>query len=247
MSRLPTCLAAAAALLGLASSAPLSSTNSSSTTANIHWLGSTPKHNYGTTFGLPWARGAHNPDDTVFSIDGDVPLQSWPTAYWPDGSIKWTAHAISGSDAILEEYTVTASGSGLGGNSTTKRRSKRTTSLDVQDSDDQVVINTGKISAIFPKEGNVIVKELKTSSGKIVGRDGKLVLNTQSAVSADVEDRSSSPIDYFNFQSGIDNVTVSEDNDVRALVTVRGSHQVSGEGDHADWLPFILQIGRAHV
>jgi hypothetical protein len=27
--------------------------------------------------------------------EGSAPLQSWPLAYWPDGSIKWTGHALA--------------------------------------------------------------------------------------------------------------------------------------------------------
>ncbi|HNC24023.1 MAG TPA: Tat pathway signal sequence domain protein, partial [Opitutaceae bacterium] len=60
----------------------------------VHWLeGGIPAVRPGTTWGMPWPRGKHA-KDTSFSLHGPdgaiVPVQSWPLAYWPDGSLKWT-------------------------------------------------------------------------------------------------------------------------------------------------------------
>ena len=57
-------------------------------------LGAAP----GSTVGVPWPKGAYQPDQTFALTDADgkaVPVQSWPIAYWPDGSLKWSAHAVS--------------------------------------------------------------------------------------------------------------------------------------------------------
>src|SRR5690606_14982220 len=63
-----------------------------------HWLtGSAPGAKTGATFGLPWPQGALQASETLALRDAagkSVPLQTWHTAFWPDGSIKWTAHAI---------------------------------------------------------------------------------------------------------------------------------------------------------
>jgi len=43
----------------------------------------------GVSFGVPWSNGAVKPDAT-FSLSSEgkqLPLQSWPLAYWPDGSL----------------------------------------------------------------------------------------------------------------------------------------------------------------
>ena len=61
--------------------------------APIRWIdGAAPELHYGQTFGVAWARGtlAKGQALTVRGSNGEVPSQSWPTAYWPDGSIKWT-------------------------------------------------------------------------------------------------------------------------------------------------------------
>ncbi len=64
-----------------------------------HWLDDrAPDVATGVTWGMPWPRSKHSPR-TSFSLrdrDGQrVPLQTWPLAYWPDGSLKWTAHALA--------------------------------------------------------------------------------------------------------------------------------------------------------
>ncbi|MFI6479371.1 Tat pathway signal sequence domain protein [Nonomuraea sp. NPDC050663] len=70
----------------------------------LHWLDGS--RGQGTSWGVPWPRGAHHPG-TPFSL-GEVPLQSWVTATWPDGSIKWSGHAIGPQDRPAETYTLAA-------------------------------------------------------------------------------------------------------------------------------------------
>ena len=52
----------------------------------------------GVTWGTPWPRGKQR-ETKNFALRGAdeklQPLQSWPLAYWPDGSLKWTAHALA--------------------------------------------------------------------------------------------------------------------------------------------------------
>lgn len=51
-----------------------------------------------TTWGCIWKRGACH-TDTIYQLTGEtgqsVPMQSRVTAYWPDGSVKWTAHTAN--------------------------------------------------------------------------------------------------------------------------------------------------------
>lgn len=62
----------------------------------LHWLEGAPALDLGQTLGVAWPRGAL-PHSTGFAVnagDTPTPAQSWVTATWPDGSIKWTAHAL---------------------------------------------------------------------------------------------------------------------------------------------------------
>src|SRR5262245_40429358 len=49
----------------------------------------------GVSFGVPWPQGSIK-RDAKFSLTSDgkqLPLQTWPLAYWPDGSLKWSGFA----------------------------------------------------------------------------------------------------------------------------------------------------------
>ncbi|KAI1207037.1 uncharacterized protein F4807DRAFT_211921 [Annulohypoxylon truncatum] len=237
------------ALLGLSNAASAqnypNSSSSASDTVAVSWIGDTPKINSGTTFGLPWPRGKYQANSTTFAAhEGDsndqVPLQSWVLASWPDGSIKWSAHAVGASETVYDEYKVTASTTG---GSNAKRSSNSSSSgLTVSESDSQATVDTGKISATFPRSGSILVGEIKTSSGKVVGQNGRLILRSQSGVEDDDDDGNSTSINKFQFESNVDNSTIEyDDSSIRALVTVRGTHKVTS-GAHDDLLPFILRF-----
>ncbi|PSN72488.1 hypothetical protein BS50DRAFT_252995 [Corynespora cassiicola Philippines] len=228
----------------LALSGPVASQNASNA-VSVKWLDGTPDYTTGLTFGLPWARGQHLADATSFAASSaandPVDLESWVTAYWPDGSIKWTGHAIGGSETVYDEYKITATGPG---NGTFSRLRKRATALQVSDSTDEIVVDTGKIVAKFPKSGDALVSSIETSSGKVIGQNGRLVLRSQTGVADDDENGIPSGFSYLNFVSKIYNTTVSEENSVRTLVTVQGIHSSTSAStaDHADWIPFTVRF-----
>jgi hypothetical protein len=65
----------------------------------VRWLdGRAPAVQQGITWGTPWPRGRLR-DPKHFALRGadgqPRALQSWPLAYWPDGSLKFTAHAMA--------------------------------------------------------------------------------------------------------------------------------------------------------
>ena len=72
----------------------------------------------GISFGVPWSQGSITPD-ARFSLTSDgkqLPLQSWPLAYWPDGSLKWSGFATVvpagvATPCILSPSSSQASGS----------------------------------------------------------------------------------------------------------------------------------------
>ncbi|OTB04785.1 hypothetical protein M426DRAFT_320376 [Hypoxylon sp. CI-4A] len=235
-------------VLGLSFAALAQSTPSSSDledSAAVSWLGDAPALNKGTTFGLPWPRARYQANTTVFTgstVDGDqIPLQSWVTAYWPDGSIKWSAHALAGSDTVSEQYLITPSNVSSGGQF--KYSNSSSSGLTVTDSEDEITIDTGKVNAAFPKSGSIIVSTINTSDGKTVGQNGRLILHSQSGIQDDEADATEASIDKFRFESNIETVTLDydENSPLRALVTVNGTHQAT-TGEHANWLPFILRF-----
>lgn len=237
------------ALLSACASYANAQLGTSSTAVKVKWLEQKPVSIPGTTFGLPWARGQHIANATKFTASSDagdsVQLQSWITAYWPDDSIKWTGHAIPGSKSVPNGYTITASGSGASPSNSTATNSRRQalngTSVQVSESVEDIVVNTGKITASFPKSGNVLISSIKTAGGKTVGSNGRLILRSQSGIA---EEGDATGINFLKFSSKIFNASVSEDTSVRALVTVQGIHGADGGAgtSRRDWLPFTLRF-----
>jgi hypothetical protein len=226
-------------LVGRAFSAPK---NSSSSSVDVKWLEGKPTSNFGTTFGVPWPRGKYVANQVKFtaSADGgnDVALQSWVTSYWADGSIKWTGHAIPGSDTAPDGYKITAVTSS--GHEPVKKPA-----ITVRDSSDAITVNTGKVTASFSKSGNILVSSLTTSGGKTVGKNGKLVLRSQSGIADKEEELAKTAINYYQFESSINETTVDEGSSVRTVVTVRGDHRIisgSSTAAHGPWLPFTVRF-----
>ena len=85
----------------------------------LHWLeGPVPPAANGVTWGVPWPRG-RLAKDTTFALrtaaGAAVPVQSWPLACWPDGSLKWTAHAVGAESGQAEKLLLAAGDAGGAG------------------------------------------------------------------------------------------------------------------------------------
>ncbi|OJD32226.1 uncharacterized protein BKCO1_4000035 [Diplodia corticola] len=187
----------------------------------VRWLEPPPQHQHGTTFGLPWHRGRYRSGDAAFTCttpDGqEIPLQSWVTAYWPDDSIKWTAHAIPAGDAPKDGYIVHATP-----NEERKEPREPQTSLRVQDSPDAITVSTGEITATFPKTGRTLISRIVNAAGRTVSTNGHLVLLTQSGILDD--DLPSTPITYHKLTSTIASTTILHHGPIRTTVKITGHH-----------------------
>ncbi|KAF2864719.1 hypothetical protein BDV95DRAFT_508650 [Massariosphaeria phaeospora] len=237
------------ALAGYAGHAASQNLRSRSGSVTVRWIDGAPGHGSGVTFGLPWARGQHLANATTFTAlagNGDpIEHQSWTTAYWPDGTVKWTAHALAASDTVHDRYNILATSSSDTNSSGSNRHATNTTgSLRIIESSNEVTVDTGKIIASFPKSGHALISSIKTSDGKVIGKNGRLILSSQSGVVGDRDNGHPSDVKFFKFVSKIYNTTVSHEGPVRAIVTVQGIHREAGNTtvSHSDWLPFTVRF-----
>ncbi|MGR3933164.1 exo-rhamnogalacturonan lyase family protein [Streptomyces sp. BRA346] len=179
----------------------------------------------GSTFGVPWPKGAH-PADRTFALttaDGkDVPLQTWATAYWPDGSLKWTAHAA---------------GEGLGDGTayrlTTDEPAAPAKKVTVTEKGGRITVDTGVIKAVIGKDGEKLVRSVTRGSTEIA-RDGRLVLLRQ----GDIDDGDHGRAKWDRFDGEISAAKVEQKGPVRAVVRIDGKHRKGGRG----WLPFSVRL-----
>ncbi|MGW3313339.1 exo-rhamnogalacturonan lyase family protein [Streptomyces sp. NPDC001073] len=181
-------------------------------------LGAAP----GSTVGVPWPMGTYQEGQAFAVTDAAgaaVPVQSWPIAYWPDGSLKWTAHAVSSGSGKL---SLTAGDTAAPGEKVTVDRRGGT-----------IDVSTGVITAKIGKNGSTLIKSVTRGSTEIA-RNGRLVLIRQ----PEIEDEDQGDVKTERFDGTIGEVTVEQDGPVRAVVRVDGKHRKGGRS----WLPFSIRL-----
>jgi hypothetical protein len=193
----------------------------------LRWLEGAPAESPGSTWGVPWGPGRF-PADQQFQVtaaDGaTVPVQTWPLAYWPDGSLKWTGHAI-GPAAVQETFTLQAG-----------EPATPAFAVSVSESRNHIDVRTGVITARINKSGTDLIKHVKRGDRTIV-KGGHLVNITQD----EAPDPETGSVSRDRYTSDIDEVTVEQDGPVRAVIKVTGNHRRTG-GRGKSWLPFTVRL-----
>jgi hypothetical protein len=191
----------------------------------LSWLAKEPPaFPTGVSWGVPWPQGSVARGAT-FSLTAEanaLPLQSWPLAYWPDGSIKWTGFA-----SVLP--------AGFQGQLTLSPGSPASGSLTVKNDGKQVLVDTGALQCAIPLTGADLITSMSIA-GKPIAGVGQLVCVLQSGPSNNPED---SPRRE-RYVSSIAHVTVEQQGPVRAVVKIEGKHR--GTVSHREWLPFTVRL-----
>ncbi|MGW5640957.1 exo-rhamnogalacturonan lyase family protein, partial [Streptomyces sp. NPDC003832] len=165
-------------------------------------------------------------EDQAFSLTTasgqEVPVQTWPTGYWPDGSVKWTAHAISETAERSDTYRLAPG---------TPRRPAQAVGVHV--GRDHCTVSTGVIDVVFPRKGDRVISSIHRGD-TLIAKDGRLVAARQNHPDTD----GYPVIKSERFTGFVDSVTVEQEGPVRAVVKVEGKHR---KGRRA-WLPYIVRF-----
>lgn len=183
--------------------------------ARARWLGgAAPTLSLGQTFGVAWPRGTVRDGDR-FSA-GDVPVQSWPTAYWPDGSIKWSAHALP-ADVTPDRVTIAPG-----------RPAAVAQPMRVTEDAETVRITSGDIEWQIAKRGAALVRSAMRGGRSVLGP-----VRLVASVAADPAGTRSTAL-----ASEIARVTIEQRGPVRAVVKLEGWHAGNGRR----MLPFTVRL-----
>ncbi len=193
----------------------------------LHWVNPpAPGVSTGVSWGVPWPQGTV-PRETTFSLTDasgkSLPVQTWPLAYWPDGSLKWSGLATVAPAGLSGELTLAAGPSPASG------------SLKLVQDTKVVTIDTGTLKAVIPLSGRNLVDSL-TVGGTEVARDGQLVCLLQDGPVTEPEDTPKRE----KYLSIVKQVTVEQSGPVRAVVRIEGYHQ--GVDSKREWLPFTVRL-----
>ncbi|MBD1434670.1 Tat pathway signal sequence domain protein [Sphingobacterium sp. DN00404] len=196
---------------------------------NLHWLGNhAPDTKRGVTWGVPWSKGAlKDAEALVLAAAGEANLcaQHWVTARWPDGSVKWSAHAAvlgredSGADLVLHKEGA--------------RLVRVDKSIVVAEDDDAIRVNTGSIQCVFPKKGGNLIKSIQLGT-RMTATDGQLVLYWQNLP----EQVAGEPLLSEVLTSEIRDAVVEHAGPIRVVIKTTGIHR-SDTG--RELLPFTVR------
>ncbi|KAJ7180335.1 hypothetical protein C8R43DRAFT_1084277 [Mycena crocata] len=186
----------------------------------------------GTSFGVPWAQGEIDKTTpiSVTAAGKGIPVQTWPLAYWPDGSLKWTGHSL-GADSGLNDVLHLAPGT----------PTEPSSPVSVSQTDSSITVTTGSFAgsfhtAKFNTSGNTLIDSLSLS-GATKAQNGVLVLHLQGGPD---EPELVGPRPSVSAMKGnIESVVVEQSGPVRAVIKMTGKY--SGNG-HADFFPFIVRF-----
>ncbi len=191
-----------------------------------HWLENPGGGSPGTTWGVPWPRGvvSGSASFTLVGADGRViPVQTWPLASWPDGSLKWTAHAIPAGEGVggplhLEEGVP----------------AKPEKPVSVSEEAGVITVDTGVIQCRIPTMGSALIESI-TRDGETLAADGELICRSRSSPDLDAE----GSVQQNSYRGEIASVVIEQRGPARAVIKIEGKH--AGQ-DGRKWLPFAVRM-----
>ena len=194
---------------------------------SLQWLeGAPPSASDGVTWGVPWAPGQLQKSDTLALTTADgksVPLQTWPLAFWPDGSVKWSAQAVAATSELKGPLQLAVGAPAA-----------LASPLHASDAGDAIEIDTGTYVARLAKHGTDLIQSLKIGE-RIVAQAGRLVVRRE-----DRSHRADGATRDQEFLGEIETAAIEQAGPVRAIVKFTGRHRATG-GDRT-WLPFTVRL-----
>jgi hypothetical protein len=192
----------------------------------VRWLDDrAPAIAQGITWGTPWPRGKQKAGRAFALRDRAnklLPLQSWALAYWPDGSLKWSAHALApGTSPGDGPFELVAA------------NPKPATTLRISETAEGIEVDTGAMTCRFAKSGRDVIAAV-TRDGRESLRGGRLVLLRQDRGATS----DSARVTQEAFESAIEDVTLEQRGPLRAVIRVQGRHANATRR----WLPFTLRV-----
>ena len=195
----------------------------------LHFLDSKPAGPTGVTFGLSWPRGElkTGAPTHVRRTDGtSIPTQSWPLAYWPDGSIKWLGMAVVVGPKDGDRFSVRKG-----------RGPEPAKPVTVTAPGIEVIryVDTGAMRAEVGDRGRYLVQEIVRNGRSVVGGVELAMLLERRRKDGRVEVREREP-----FAGIIEQLTVEQSGPIRACLTLTGRYRGAQSGRLM--LPFTVRL-----
>lgn len=215
-------------LLGYATGNTLLDTSAPPEAARLNWLIKPASTAFaGTTCGVCWPKGKVANQSAFQATDAQnhsLTVQSWPLAYWPDGSLKWTAHAFAADVSAAENIFIKP-----------VKAQPVVKGLTVAESASDITIDTGTIKCVINRQGTAFIRAVYRQQKEIL-QEGRLVMLLQDQP----DDENSTTIHKQQFRGNITEVKVEQRGPVKAVVKVSGMH--TAENGTQQLIPFVVRL-----
>jgi hypothetical protein len=196
-------------------------------TVTLSWLGEQPPLvPAGVSWGVPWPQGSVG-RGTSFRLSApgkELPLQTWPLASWPDGSIKWSGFATVVPAGLAGPMSLSTGSPAI------------SPALKVTNSGKSIVVDTGELQCAIPSADGSNLVESMTIEGRRIAGAAELVCILQSGPDGSADEVRPRE----KFISLVKKVTVEQSGPVRAVVKFEGVHKGATSG--REWLPFHVRL-----
>ncbi|MEC0573634.1 hypothetical protein P8833_07535 [Bacillus inaquosorum] len=193
----------------------------------IKWLSEQPKVTSGVTWGVPWKKGELKKGDPLALVNENAVsryVQSEPSAYWPDGSIKWTKHAAVFSGQANQSFTVQKG-----------EAPQPTESLSINESEHHIQVDTGMLICTIHKTGSDFIQSLQIN-GKPIAAGGRLVAIRETRKETAAE----TALFHETSVSLIKRAAIEKSGSIKAVVKIEGVHILQKTNE--EWLPFVIRL-----
>jgi len=231
-------------------------------TVPLHWVGEVPEQDRAVSFGVPFDEGEVFPDTPLQLKTADnknlpVNIDTWPLAYWQDGSVKWVGVA-----GIIPARTERLTLDKAPQKAKAFKKEKTVNSLhkafvSITETSENIQIRTGALSVFIPRHGEFLMDSLLYKGIK-VGEKARLVCTTQSEPVLE----NTSQVSFTHYTGEIKSVSIERLGAVRALVKLEGVHRRRNNRNKEDekendkdnyngrdncpnnheWLPFVIRL-----
>lgn len=178
-----------------------------------------------TTWGAPWKKGCVKETAGYVLTDEagtEIPVQSFVSAYWPDGSVKWSRHTARLPENV-PAFVLSAS------------ETRKQTPGFVKELADRFLIEGEMVHASVPKNGDHVIEELVTN-GRLTAAFGCLTLILEERSKED-----GCPVTkQVSYKGVIGETELEENGSEKAVICLRGTHRNEQSG--REILPFILRL-----
>lgn len=198
----------------------------------LSWVGSAPHTDLPVTFGVPFDAGAVGRATPLILSSGDTQFatESWPLAFWPDGSVKWAAVSAT-VPAGAESLSVK-----IGGEKSDGNKKKNSGIPLASDGGSQISVRAGNSVIYIPKPadanqiyGNFIDSIVTGGVRTVAG--ARLV--------ASVKDAPSGSATVTDMASRLLSAEIERNGSGKAVVKLTGTHR---SADGREWLPWTLRL-----